>query len=324
MPTAWRSCLELPCTDRRPSPASVSDRLILPEALLSTLCDIHHDAEAWLQGFPALLNRLQAHWQLRVTGLVAELSYNVVALAEGLDGTPYILKLSPPSEEFAREIAALRLYDGNGSCRLIRSDETLAAMLLERLTPGRSLWQTDDQAATIIAAELMPTLWRPVAEAYPLRTLASWTRDLPRYLHSYPEGGPLPHALVLKANALRESLLQTDEATLLHADLHHGNILSATRAPYLAIDPKGIVGPRGYEVGPFLANRLAQLGASALRARLKRRIAIFSEVLSLEAAELAAWGLLHCVLSACWSLEDHGGGHEEALVAAGLATLSPP
>ncbi len=36
---------------------------------------------------------------------------------------------------------------------------------------------------------------------------------------------------------------------------------------------------------------------------LERRVAIFSEMLELEPSEVAAWSLVHGVLSACWSLD---------------------
>lgn len=41
---------------------------------------------------------------------------------------------------------------------------------------------------------------------------------------------------------------------LLDGDLHHFNILRAHRQPWLAIDPKGLVGDPAYEVGAFLYN----------------------------------------------------------------------
>jgi len=55
--------------------------------------------------------------------------------------------------------------------------------------------------------------------------------------------GPLPAHLVEEAERLFEELIVSmDEATLLHGDLHHDNILAAERQPWLALDPKGLVG----------------------------------------------------------------------------------
>ncbi len=289
----------------------------LPASLIQKLHDVHEDAAPWLAGLDELTAGLETRWRVRVTGLAEELSYNVVAFAEGSDGTPFVLKMSPPSDDFARELEALRLYDGDGMCRLIQADETVGVMLLERLQPGVSLWNTDDDAgATRIAAELMQHLWRPVTEPNSFRTLRSWAREL----YDYPRQtvGPLAHNLVDKATGLFDELLQTTETpVLLHADLHHGNILSADRAPYLAIDPKGIVGPRGYDVGTFLRNSWGVERRPDLRHILDTRVNIFSEMLGLSRQEVAAWGFAHGVLSAVWSLTETDADINGGLVVLG-------
>lgn len=281
----------------------------LPADLVRKLHGVHEDAEVWLEHFPEHLRTCEERWQIRVTGLVEELSFNVVAFAKGDDSTPYVLKLSPPSEDFSREISALRLYDGDGICRLVEADEKVGAMLLERLQPGVSLRNTDDdEGATRTAAELMQHLWRPVTEPNSFRSLRSWAREL----YTYPQqpAGPLPRNLVDKATGLFDELLQTTEPpVLLHADLHHDNILSADRAPYratvhLAIDPKGIVGPRGYDVATFLRNPTGVERRPDLRRILDARVNIFSEMLDLSPREVAAWGFAHSVLSAVWSLSE--------------------
>ncbi len=49
-------------------------------------------------------------------------------------------------------------------------------------------------------------------------------------------------------------------------DLHHENILAAERAPWLAIDPKGVIGEPAYEMGALLRNRLMGDSTVMLRA----------------------------------------------------------
>jgi streptomycin 6-kinase len=51
-----------------------------------------------------------------------------------------------------------------------------------------------------------------------------------------------------------ELLASVPEVRVLHGDLHHENIVSAQRAAWLAIDPKGIVGDLGYETGALMNN----------------------------------------------------------------------
>jgi streptomycin 6-kinase len=278
----------------------------LPAPLVKNLRAVHADADLWIARLPALLRDLEARWRVRVAGLVPRLNYNLVAFAVGEDGMPYILKACPPYAEFDWEARALELYGGRGICRLIRADTGAAALLLERVFPGVSLWENpDEEENTRIAATLMRQLWRP-APPSGFEPLESWSRALPEALRA---PGSLPRDLLKRANDLRLELLQSPEAVLLHADLHHDNILTATRAPYLAIDPKGITGPRGYDVGPFLENPIPELSARPDIGRvLERRVGIFSEMLDLEAREVAAWGFVHAALSACWFAEDGGDG----------------
>jgi streptomycin 6-kinase len=107
---------------------------------------------------------------------------------------------------------------------------------------------------------------------------------------------------------------------LLHGDLQHTNILSAERAPWLAIDPKGVVGDRGYDVGPFLINADPQRAPS--RETLESRMRIFAVELDYDRLRLRDWAIAHAVMSAIWSAEDEGHGWEPAIeVALTLRTL---
>jgi hypothetical protein len=54
---------------------------------------------------------------------------------------------------------------------------------------------------------------------------------------------------VKKARRFFDELMALSKKNfLLHSDLHHQNILSAEREPFLAIDPKGIVGDIWFEI----------------------------------------------------------------------------
>jgi len=74
-----------------------------------------------------------------------------------------VLKMGVSSREFRSEMAALKLFNGEGACRLLACNEERYWMLLERLNPGVMLATVeDDDEATCIAAEVMKKIWRPV------------------------------------------------------------------------------------------------------------------------------------------------------------------
>ncbi|MDI6769489.1 MAG: aminoglycoside phosphotransferase family protein [Anaerolineales bacterium] len=93
--------------------------------------------------------------------------------------------------------------------------------------------------------------------------------------------------------------------------MHYFNILSSARG-WLAIDPKGVIGPPEYEVGPLLINPWDRLkGADAVRIS-ERRIAILAERLDFDRQRIRAWAMAHSVLSAWWDLAENGAGGEYA------------
>lgn len=293
--------------------------LILPPAFVRhTLEAFGAAGEAWLRDLRPLVAELARRWELTL-GSPFELSYNYVAAARRADGTEAVLKIGVPNDERAREIAALRHYAGDGTCNLLAADEARAAVLLERLRPGEMLVhlaRADDEAATRVGAGVMRTLWRRIPAGASCRPLAEWFEAFDRHRAAYGGPGPLPAGVFAHAERLARLLLASAPApVLLHGDLHHYNILSATRAPWLAIDPKGMAGDPGYEVGPFLCNPRHH-GGPRSREALRRRLDILAEELRYDRDRLRDWGIAHAVLSACWSAEDHGQGWEPAVATA--------
>jgi streptomycin 6-kinase len=294
----------------------------IPETFARTMAEVYGDeGTAWVDNLPALLTRCAARWGLTLEPPFT-LSYNYVAPAVQADGTPVVLKVGVPSPGLLNEIAALRFYDGHGIAQLLDADPAWGALLLERLIPGTMLSEVpDDEEATRIAAGVMRRLWRPLPPGHGFRSVADWAADLADLRPHFGGGtGPLPVALVERAEALFAELLPSQAApVLLHGDLHHWNIMAAQRDPWLALDPKGIAGEPAYEIGALLRNQIPGLLAlSDPPQAMARRVAVLAEELGFDRARLAGWGVAQAVLSAWWSIEDHGYGGEEAITCAEL------
>ncbi|MCE7983606.1 MAG: hypothetical protein DYG89_20730 [Caldilinea sp. CFX5] len=289
----------------------------IPIAFGQTIVAIHGAQGAtWLQQLPALLDAYAQRWALHL-GSPFALSYNYVLPATRADGCAVVVKAGYPSDEFRNEIAALRLYNGDGMVQLLDADPERGIMLLEQLQPGDMLSTlTDDEAATVIGAMVMQKLWRPAPAHHTFPTVAQWAQGLPRHRARFDGGvGPLPKKLFAEAEGLFHDLLAANEpAMLLHGDLHHYNILRAQRQPWLAIDPKGLVGDPAYEVGAFLYNPVTTLGAQPdLDRILQRRVALLAECLGFDRVRIRGWGVAQAVLSACWTIEDQGDGWDHVI-----------
>lgn len=270
--------------------------------------------DAWVAALPTLVERYAEQWSLVDIGVPFSLSYNYVAPVVRADGSEAVLKVSSPHGEHYGEIDALLLYNGEGVNRLLAVDRDPGVMLLERLRPGTMLADlTDDEEATAIAAQLAQKLWRPAPAQHTFPTVAGWFQAFACHRVRFGGGtGPLDERIFTTAEStVRELLADNQPPMLLHGDFHHHNILRAARAPWLIIDPKGLVGDPGYELGPLLCNPL-DLAARYpdLRRVLWRRIDQLRELLGFSQERIRHWGLAHAVLSAVWSAEGEGYGWE--------------
>ncbi len=259
---------------------------------------------AWLCALPDVLDRLAARWSLALEPHFPEIRINYVAPATRADGTPCVLKVSRFVDETRNEIAALRLWDGNGAARLLDADTEVGALVIERVDPGGMLVEVatvDDDTATVIAAGVLGLLWRPAPERHDLRSLDSWCDAFDRNREALSRGNSgFPSALFQRADALRHDLLTSTETPMvLHGDMHHFNVLRAQRAPWLAIDPKGLVGDRCFDVCQFFRNP-----HDVPRFVNSRRLDIFCSELGLNRARTKDWCFVHAMLDACWDFED--------------------
>jgi streptomycin 6-kinase len=276
----------------------------------------------WTRQLPALIVALAERWSLRVQPPFPQLTYNYVAPALRADGIHVVLKVGVPTRELLSEIAALRLYDGHGIVRLLAADPEQGAFLLERLNPGTPLaLLPDDDTATLIAASIMRDLWRPAPPTtyFPFPTVEGWAAGFSRLRNQFSGGtGPFPTPIIERAERTFADLLSSSEdPVLLHGDLHHDNIAAAERCPWLALDPKGVIGERGYEAAALLHNRLpAPFNPQSARPVLSRRLDILAAELGIDRFRLRAWGFAQTVLSAWWTYEDHGHGWEPDLAIA--------
>ena len=294
----------------------------IPEDFVRTQIALHGDAgAAWLDRLAHLAEEFAERWSLSVSPPFPNLSYNWVAPALRKDGTPAVLKLSFPGEkEFETEAAALEVFAGGGICRLLELDLDKGALLLERLEPGTPLTAVhSDEEATATAAGVMKKLWRPAPAGHAFPTVADWARGFDRLRRRFGGPGPMPGRLVEEAESLFADLLASQgEPLLLHGDLHQENILKAGREPWLAIDPKGVVGEAAYDTAALLHNPGEALTAPNPKQLLERRLDVLSGELGLDRSRLRAWGLAQAVLAAYWTLEDGGSVWDEALTFARL------
>ena len=276
----------------------------------------------WLQRLPSILNEIANRWEISLQNPFDDMAYNFVAPVILKDGSEVVLKVGVPNPELYYEMDALRLFNGRGAVRLLQADLELGALLLERLKPGESLLHLEnDEEATKIAGMVMRQLWATGVDENIFPSVEYWAGGFQRLR---PDGSGShvlfpQHWLDHAQGLFRDLLASMEEAGLLHGDLHHWNILSAGRQPWLAIDPKGVFGEPAYEVGAWLRNPFPAILAEPFPHRIiSRRVDQLSEQLGFDRERLLAWGLAQAVLAAWWSYTDAQEDWESWLQVAAL------
>lgn len=272
----------------------------------------------WLEEIPDIIKELEADWDVKILNPY-NLSFNYVALAQQSNGNQVVLKLVfPTDKEFKTEVDALKLYNGEGSIKLLKVDEGRNAMLLEHVKPGIPLSTLgDDIKMTSILTSLMKKVWKKPPQNHSFPNIKDWVCGIQRYNDRFKGSGPFWQSLVDRAEELFKGLIDsTKEEVVCHGDFHHYNVLSAQREPWLVIDPKGIVADPAYDTAVMLQNPEIKITKDILETRIYQ----LSEEVEIDKKRIYKWGLAHTVLSALWAIEDGSGDGHKAIEVAELLT----
>ena len=259
-----------------------------------------------------VFDRYLALWQLASDGDPIATRSSRLLPVRCRDGAAAMLKIALEEEE--RQGAALMLWwAGDGAARVLAQEGD--ALLLERAMGRSSLAPMarngrDDEASRIISA-VAARLHAPRSQPLPaLAPLPIWFRELE------PAAARHGGILLRAAAAARELLDAPQDVTVLHGDIHHGNILDFGPRGWLALDPKGLLGERGFDFANIFCN--PDLAVATAPGRLARQVEIVAEAAGLERNRLLKWILAYAGLSAAWTLGE-GERPERALAVAELA-----
>jgi streptomycin 6-kinase len=224
-------------------------------------------------------NEVALDWGLRLGPRLESGRYSYVAPA----GDHAILKVIPQEDESAAQQAdVLTFWAGEGAVRLLRHDPQRRALLLERIVPGTEAADVDEAAAIAATLEVGRRIWRGAPEGAHFPSIAD---DVARWLP--PDD---VHEFVPAARRAYLSLNPRSDVVI-HADLHHHNILRRGRE-WVAIDPKPMVGEPEYDIPPFLWN---PLGFIPSRAQTERRIRAFADG-GLDGDRIRKWAIVRGVM----------------------------
>jgi streptomycin 6-kinase len=240
-----------------------------------------------------------------------------------VDGTPAMLKIAVDAEEKFGGLL-MKWWDGQGAARVFAHEDD--ALLMERAEGLGSLVNMArsgrDYEASGLICQVVAELHapkpggRPHLDTVDLIPLARWFRELE--LAAARRGGMHGGILADCAATARELLASEREVAVLHGDIHHGNILDFGPRGWLAIDPKGLIGERGFDYANLFCNPDAAVALAP--GRLAREVDVVAEAAGLERQRLLQWIMAYAGLSVAWFLED--GEWEQAKTPLAVAELA--
>jgi streptomycin 6-kinase len=221
---------------------------------------------------------------------------------------PAMLKIAISAEEkFGGLLMAW--WDGDGAARVLAAADD--AILLERAQGHRSLAdyarQGRDDEATAILCDVVAKLHMPRPQPLPeLIPLSTWFRELAPAASTH--GGATHGGLLARCSAEADRLLADPrQIVVLHGDMHHDNVLDFGARGWLAIDPKRLIGERGFDYANIFNNpdlSDPSRPVATLPGRFERRLEIVVAQSGLDRRRLLQWIIAWSGLSAAWSLAD--------------------
>jgi streptomycin 6-kinase len=215
-------------------------------------------------------------WGVPIGERISAGRFSYVAFA----GRDSVIKVVPAEDdEGDHEADALGLVGGDGAVRLLRHDARRRAMLLERARPGDDASTLGDDDAIAVTVAAARRFWRPAQRGRPFR----WIGDhIPWWLDHAGD-----HELVPIAKRIYAEMTPPGDATLVHGDFHHHNILRH-RDGWVVIDPKPFVGEPEFDVPTFMWN---PLGRMPTRGYVERWIDAFANV-GLDPVRVRQWAIV--------------------------------
>lgn len=252
----------------------------------------------WIEDLPQRVADLCRQWDLVIDGAPMH-GYLGVVIPVLRGNEACVLKVSWLDESNADEALALTAWNGVGAVRLLAVEPALGAMLLERLDHRRALHDLPVDEALAVAGRLLRRLAIPAKVN--LRAMSTLAGEI---AHSLPErwerfGQPMSRHLLEQACNLALRHGATVGNFLVNYDLHYDNILASQREPWLAIDPKVVIGDPEFGIMQLFMNRLEEIEATG---GLDRHFAIVVAAAELDETLAREWTLVRSVDYWLWGL----------------------
>ncbi|MBA2710574.1 MAG: 3'-kinase [Tatlockia sp.] len=216
------------------------------------------------------------------------------------------------SEEERRGSLLMVWWNGQGAAPVFHHEGN--ALLMQRAEGSASLSEMaesgQDEEASRLICSVIKKLHANKGESPGALPLSLWFKSLE--LASSRFGGLFTKAFI----TARKLLTFPEDIVVLHGDIHHENILDFGNLGWLAIDPKHLIGERGFDYANVFCNPSKTIATCP--ERFSRQVQIVAEAAQLNKIRLLKWISAYSALSAAWFIED-GESAELPLIITNMA-----
>lgn len=276
----------------------------------------------WLQDLPDVLAGLSVRWGLQLGHAYHGGTAGYVVAARDRLGLDVVLKVAMPLDDeevagYGRSVMVHRLADGRGCARLLAHDDTVSAMLLERL--GRNLDELGMPLPLLLetVATTLRSFWRPLDDDVDLPTgadKAMWLADM--IVKTWEQlGRPCSREVVDRAVCYcdeRAAAFETSRAVLVHGDAHGWNTLAAGAGRFKLVDPEGVRSEPAHDLGVPMREYNEPLLSGDTSRLVRDRAEQLASWCDLDPEAVWKWGFIERVSTGLLNLRDFANDDDGA------------
>lgn len=226
---------------------------------------------------------------------------------------PVVVKYDTDIAQLKSEYHMLAKLNGHHSCRVYAFNEDKGQLLEERILPGTKLREEKSLEKRLNAfADVFEAIHIEVVEDSEARTGEHklLRRCMPTYIDWLEEASEFCENELWKNRAsralaiARELFEKYPDRVLLHGDLHHDNLLLREDGDYVFVDPKGVVGPKIFDLPRFILNELDTRYQESDVEHIEGVITTLCEKLDYPEEDVRTLFYMEAVLANVWFIED--------------------
>lgn len=237
---------------------------------------------------------------------------------------PVVVKYDTDIAQLKSEYHMLAKLNGHHSCRVYAFNEDKGQLLEERILPGTKLREEKSLEKRLGAfADVFEAIHIEVVEDSEARTGEHklLRRGIPTYIDWLAKASEfcenelwkngesnnlaIWNQRILRALAIARELFEKyPDRVLLHGDLHHDNLLLREDGDYVFVDPKGVVGPKIFDLPRFILNELDTRYQESDVEHIENVITTLCEKLDYPKEDVRKLFYMEAVLANVWFIED--------------------